>query len=80
VAHAKGRTEHSDSIYWTGFHANNNLAAVLTVLADGSGIWWNTRLVARHEHALVDLWAQWHIEHGSLFVVLWKRDLAALRD
>ena len=67
VRRSPGRRQ---SIYWEGFSVNTNLAAV----------WWNTRHVARHEHALVDLWAQWHIEHSSLFVVLWKRDLDALRD
>lgn len=67
-------------MYWEGFSAHTSIAALLTVLATGPSIWWNTRHVARHEHALVDLWATWHIEHGSRFVVLWDRDLEALRD
>lgn len=80
MGHACAKTGRQNSPYWEGFSANNRLAAMLIVLEDGAAVWWNTRHVARHEHALVDLWAQWHIEHGSRFVVLWERDLAALRD
>lgn len=73
---ARGAT----SPYWEGFDANNDLAAILTVLSTGPAIWWNTRHVARSELSLVHLWADWHIGHGARFVVLWTRDLEALRD
>jgi hypothetical protein len=80
VGHAAACERDDDAIHWEGFDADNALAAILTVLKSGASVWWNTRHVARNEHALVDLWARWHIEHGSLFVVLWDYDLEALRD
>jgi DNA-binding transcriptional LysR family regulator len=67
-------------LYWEGFSADTDLAAVLTVLSTGAAIWWNTRHVARRELMLVQMWAEWHITHRARFVVLWKRDLEALRD
>jgi len=65
---------------WEPFFADNAIAAVLAVISDAAAVWWNTRHVARHELPLVDEWAAWHLEHGNRFVVLWTRDLEALRD